>query len=303
MSAHAMASRTPGVTRARRKALAGWLFVLPALLLYLYFVIYPFLVSIYYSLTDWDGAQTVKRFVGLANYQELLSDDLMWESLWHNLIWIIIGTVSPIVIGLLLGVLLWTGARGRIIFRTIYFLPVVLAEVVVAIIWNWIYHPLFGALNQSLRMVGLEELARGWLGDPNTALLSLLVTAIWGYYGFCFVIIMAGLQNVDIDLVEAATIDGANGWQRFIYVIVPQLSHVLTMITAYTLIGGFSVFGIVFVMTQGGPGTATQVIATYTYRKAFAESDLGYGAALSMVMTILSLVASYIFIRLREQQE
>jgi ABC-type sugar transport system permease subunit len=291
------------MSRVRRKELAGWLFVLPALLLYLFFVIYPFLVSIYFSLTSWDGAQPVKEFVGLANYQQLLSDELMWESLWHNLIWIIIGTISPVAIGLLLGVLLWTGAYGRIIFRTIYFLPVVLAEVVVAIIWNWIYHPLFGALNQSLRAIGLGELARGWLGDPNTALFSLLITAIWGYYGFCFVIIMAGLQNVDVDLVEAATIDGANGWQRFIYIIVPQLSHVLTMITAYTLIGGFSVFGIVFVMTQGGPGTATQVIATYTYRKAFAESNLGYGAALSMVMTILSLVASYIFIRLREQQE
>lgn len=289
--------------RARRKAVAGWLFVLPALALYIYFVVYPFLVSIYYSLTDWDGAQPVKRFVGLSNYQELLTDRLMWEALWHNAIWIVIGTAAPILIGLLLGVLLWTGARGRVIFRTVYFLPVVLAEVVVAIVWNWIYHPLFGALNQTLRVIGLDSWTRGWLGDPNTALLALLVTAIWSYYGFCFVIIMAGLQNVDVDLVEAATIDGANGWQRFIHVIVPQLSHVITMITAYTLIGGFNVFGIVFVMTQGGPGTATQVIATYTYRMAFQQSELGYGAALSMVMTILSLVTSYIFIRLRERQE
>jgi raffinose/stachyose/melibiose transport system permease protein len=303
MSAQGIGSRPSQSPRARRKALAGWLFVLPALLLYLYFVLYPFLVSIYYSLTDWDGAQPVKQFVGLANYQELLGDNLMWQALWHNLIWIVIGTVAPILIGLLLGVLLWTGTRGRTLFRTIYFLPVVLAEVVVGIIWNWIYHPLFGALNQSLRVVGLEAYTRGWLGDPSTALLSLLITAIWGYYGFCFVIIMAGLQNVDIDLIEAATIDGANSWQRFIHIIIPQLRHVLTMITTYTLIGGFSVFGIVFVMTQGGPGTATQVIATYTYRKAFQESALGYGAALSMVMTILSLVASYIFIRLREQQE
>jgi ABC-type sugar transport system permease subunit len=303
MSAQAPPARLPVSARGRRKAIAGWLFVLPALLLYAYFVIYPFFTSVYYSLTDWDGAQPIKRFIGLGNYQALLSDRLMWEALWHNVIWVIIGTISPIVIGLLLGVLLWTGTRGRIVFRIVYFLPVVLAEVVVAIIWNWIYHPLFGALNQMLRMVGLDNLTRGWLGDPNTALLSLLVTAIWGYYGFCFVIIMAGLQNVDVDLVEAATIDGANGWQRFIYVIVPQLSHVLTMITAYTLIGGFNVFGIVFVMTQGGPGTATQVIATYTYRKAFQMSELGYGAALSMVMTVLSLVASYIFIRLRERQE
>ncbi len=303
MSVQALPSRSPVSARTRRKAIAGWLFVLPALLLYAYFVIYPFFTSVYYSLTDWDGAQPIKHFIGLGNYQALLSDRLMWEALWHNGIWVIVGTISPIVIGLLLGVLLWTGTRGRIVFRIVYFLPVVLAEVVVAIIWNWIYHPLFGALNQILQMVGMDNLARGWLGDPNTALFSLLITAIWSYYGFCFVIIMAGLQNVDVDLVEAATIDGANGWQRFIYIIVPQLSHVLTMITAYTLIGGFNVFGIVFIMTQGGPGTATQVIATYTYRKAFQMSELGYGAALSMVMTILSLVASYIFIRLRERQE
>lgn len=289
--------------RAKRKALAGWAFVVPALLIYAFFFIQPFFYSIYYSLTDWNGADPVKQFVGLGNYIKLAGDSLLWQALGHNLIWVIIGTVSPIAIGLLLGVLIWTGALGRVLFRTIYFLPVILSEVVIAIIWNWIYHPLFGAVNQILRGIGLDHLARGWLGDPQTALLALLMTAIWAYYGFCFVIIMAGLQNVDISLVEAATIDGANGWQRFIHVIVPQLSHVLTMITAFTLIGGFNVFGIVFVMTQGGPGTATQVIATYTYRKAFQESQVGYGAALSMVMTLLSLVTSYIFIRLRERQE
>ncbi len=289
--------------RVKRKALAGWAFVVPALLIYAFFFIQPFFYSIYYSLTDWNGADPVKQFVGLGNYIKLAGDSLLWQALGHNLIWVIIGTVSPIAIGLLLGVLIWTGALGRVLFRTIYFLPVVLSEVVIAIIWNWIYHPLFGAVNQILRGIGLDHLARGWLGDPQTALLALLMTAIWSYYGFCFVIIMAGLQNVDISLVEAATIDGANGWQRFIHVIVPQLSHVLTMITAFTLIGGFNVFGIVFVMTQGGPGTATQVIATYTYRKAFQESQVGYGAALSMVMTLLSLATSYIFIRLRERQE
>jgi ABC-type sugar transport system permease subunit len=289
--------------RARRQALTGYAFVAPALLVYLFFVIQPFLYSVYYSLTDWDGAQPVKQFVGLANYGRLLFDPLLWQALYHNLIWVIVGTVSPIVIGLLLGVLLWGNMRGRTLFRTVYFVPVVLSDVVVAILWNWIYHPLFGALNNLLRMVGLGDLGRGWLGDPVWALPALLVAAIWAYYGFCFVVIMAGLQNVSIDLVEAATIDGANAWQRFRYVIIPQLGHVLTMITTFTLIGGFNVFGIVFVMTQGGPGTATQVIATYTYRKAFQEAQMGYGAALSMVMTLLSLAAAYLFIRLRERSE
>ena len=289
--------------RRLRHIAIGYAFVMPALLVYLFFVIQPFLYSIYYSLTDWNGADPVKRFVGLANYRKLLVDPLLWQALYHNLIWVIIGTISPIVIALLLGVLLWGRVRGRLLFRTVYFIPVVLSDVVVAIIWNWIYHPLFGAANLVLRTIGLGQFARGWLGDPFWALPALLIAAIWSYYGFCFVVIMAGLQNVSVDLVEAATIDGANGWQRFIYVIVPELRHVLTMITAFTLIGGFNVFGIVFVMTQGGPGTATQVIATYTYRKAFQESAMGYGAALSMVMTILSLIAAYLFLRLRERGE
>lgn len=287
--------------RSMRKATIGYAFILPALLLYAYFFIYPFIVSIYYSLTNWDGAQPLKEFVGLSNYRSLLSDSLLWEALYHNLIWVVLGTAAPIAIGLLLGVLLWSGARGTTLFRTIYFLPFILSQVVVAIIWNWIYHPLWGPLNISLRAVGLDSAARGWLGDPSWALLAVIIVAVWSYFGFTFVIIIAGLQDVSKELVEAATLDGANPWQRFIHVIVPQLRHVLTMITAFTLIGGFNVFDIIFVMTQGGPGTATQVIGTYTYRKAFEQGDIGYGSALSMVMTIITLIASYLFIRLRER--
>ena len=295
-------TRRIGVSRSQRKRIAGYAFILPAFLLYAFFFIYPFVISIYYSFIKWAGAGP-KQYVGLANYTRLFSDRLLGQALWHNLIWVIVGTISPIAIALLLGALLWRGLRGMVVFRTIYFLPVVLSEVVIAIVWNWIYHPLFGALNEFLRAIGLGFLARGWLGDPDTALMALLVTAIWGYFGFAFVVIMAGLQDVNVELVEAAMIDGANAWQRFRYVLVPELRHVLTMITALTLIGGFNVFGIVFVMTQGGPGTATQVIATYTYRKAFQESDIGYGSTLSLVMTVITMVASYIFIRLRERND
>jgi ABC-type sugar transport system permease subunit len=299
-----LAQAASGTTRGRslRKVLPGYAFIAPAFLLYAVFFIYPFVVSIYYSFVKWSGGGT-KEFVGLANYRRLFSDTLLWQALSHNLVWVVGGTIIPIAIALLLGALMWRGARGLLVFRTIFFLPVVLAEVVIAIIWNWIYHPLFGALNQMLTAIGLGSLARGWLGDPDTALLAVLVTAIWSYFGFAFVIIMAGLQDVSVDLVEAAMIDGANGWQRFVYIVIPELRHVLTMITAFTLIGGFNVFVIIFIMTQGGPGTATQVIGTYTYRTAFQESDIGYGATLSLVMTTISLLASYLFIRLRERSE
>lgn len=281
----------------------GYFFVLPSLVLYLIFFVYPFFTSIYLSLTDWDGVQPVMNFVGLQNYERMLDDPMVWQSLKHNLIWVVVGTASPIVLGLLLAMLLWGKMRGRLFFRTVYFMPVVLSSVVIGIIWGWIYNPIFGILNRFLKSVGLGALARGWLGDPNVALYAVLVAAIWSYTGFCVVIFISGLQNVDMDLIDASTVDGANAWQRFINVIIPQLRHVLTMVIAYTLIGGFSVFDIVWIMTNGGPANATDVIATYTYFKSFKQFDMSYGAALSMLMTILALVATIIFMRIRERGE
>lgn len=279
-----------------------YLFLLPALILYTVFKIYPFFGSIYLSLTKWDGAQPTPEFVGFANYIRIISDKLVWLSLSHNLIWVILGTLVPIAIGLFLAVLLWERTLGRQVFRVVYFMPQVLPVVVIGIIWNWIYNPVFGILNRGLEAIGLGFLARGWLGDVNLALYAVLIAAIWGYVGFVFVIFLAGLQNVDMELIDAAKIDGANAWQRFWNVTIPQLAHVLTMVTTLSLIGGFSVFDIVFVMTGGGPANRTELIATYTFTKAFRESEVGYGAALSMVMTVIALITAIVFIRIREKE-
>lgn len=287
--------------RRLRKSAISWAFIAPAALLYVVFVLFPFFNTIYYSLTDWNGAQATKPFIGLDNYGRLLQDPLMWLSLQHNLIWIAIGTLTPVVIGLVLATLVSSGIRGRVVFRTAFFMPVVLAPVVVGIIWSWIYNPLFGPINTVLRAIGLDSIARGWLGDLTWALYALLLAGLWAYFGFCFVILLAALQNVDMELHDAAKIDGANTFQRFINVTVPQLAPVLTMLTAYTLINGFNVFDIVYIMTRGGPANATEVLATYTYHMAFKQNEVGYGASLTMVITVLSLVASYIFITLRER--
>jgi ABC-type sugar transport system permease subunit len=282
---------------------AGIFFVLPALLLYLLFMVYPFLQSIYYSFTSWNGVRPDKPWVGLDNYRELIGDPLLWLTLQHNVIWVIIGTIAPMAIGLLLAILLWRRPRGFTLFRTIYFMPQVLSAVVVGIIWSWIYNPMFGNLNKLLDAVGLTGVSRGWLGDPTWALYAVLGAAAWAEVGFVFVVFLAGLQNVSKDLLEAATIDGANGFQRFKDVTVPQLSNVINVVTALLLIGGFNVFDIVFVMTGGGPANATEVIATYTYKEAFTQNRVGYASTLSLVMTVISLVASVAFIRLRERQE
>jgi ABC-type sugar transport system permease subunit len=289
-------------TRWRRR-MVGPLFVAPAFILYAVFMLYPFVQSIYLSLTAWDGAQAVKRFVGLANYGELIHDQLLRLSLWHNIIWIIIGTISPLVIGMTLALLLWQHPPGFTILRTIYFMPQVLSAVLIAIIWGWIYDPVFGILNTMLTNLGLSSFTRGWLGDPNLALYAVLVAAIWAATGFVFVILLAGLQNVNMELIDAAMIDGANAWQQFWNVTLPEMSNVVTVVTVLLLIGGFSVFDVIFVLTSGGPNNGTQVIATYTFQQAFTENRVGYGAALSIIMTILSLIVSAFFLYVRERQD
>jgi ABC-type sugar transport system permease subunit len=216
---------------------------------------------------------------------------------------VIVGTIAPMAIGLFLAMLLWRQPRGFTLFRTVYFLPQVLSSVVIAIVWGWIYNPIFGLLNEALDAVGLESLSRGWLGDPSVALYAVLAAAVWAEIGFVFVVFLAGLQNVSRDLLEAATIDGANAWQRFWDVTVPQLANVITVVGALMLIGGFNVFDIIFVMTGGGPNNATEVIGTYTYTEAFTQNRIGYAATLSLVMTVVSLVVSFVFIRLRERGE
>lgn len=280
---------------------AGYLFLLPAFVLYALFMIYPFFQAIYLSLTDWNGAEPVKNFVGLANYRTLWSDSLLWDALRHNLIWVTIGTIGPLAVGFLLAVLLSGRPRGFTLFRTAYFLPQVLSPVVIGLVWSWIYNPLFGVLNVGLDRIGLEAWSRGWLGDPQWALYAVLVASMWAEVGFVFVVFLAGLQNVNRDLIEAATLDGANAWRRFWDVTVPQMANVVTVVAALLLIGGFSAFDIIFVMTGGGPANATDVIATYAYTEAFTQNNVGYASAITLVMTAITLVASVVFIRFRER--
>jgi raffinose/stachyose/melibiose transport system permease protein len=292
-----------GVPAVRRQqARYAVLFIAPGLLIYLVFMIYPFLNTIYLSFTNWDGITANKDWVGLSNYARIFGEEAALKAFVNNIIWVILGTISPVVLGLFEALLVWSGARGSIVFRTLYFLPFVLPLVVVGIVWQWIYHPLFGIVNTVLDSVGLEGLSRGWLADPHTALYAVLIAAIWGATGFCFLILHASLQNVDMSTVEAATIDGANWFQRAWHVIIPQIAPQLTMVTAVTLIGGFAVFDIVYVMTRGGPGSASEVLATYTVKSAFEQNLAGYGSALAMLMTVLSLVSAVVFVRLRERQ-
>lgn len=288
-------------SQAQRRGVTATLLIAPAVIIYGVFFIVPLVQTAYLSFTDWNGVRSTINFIGLDNYTRMFDNPLFWRSLRHTVIWVVVGTIAPIAISLGLGMLLWPNTRGQSVFQLIFFLPQILSTVAIGLIWAQIYSPVGGLLNESLRAVGLDSIARGWLGDPTWALWAVLVAAVWGFFGFSLVVIMAGLRNVDLDLVDAAAIDGAGAWLRFRHVVVPQLRSVLTFVTAFTLIGGFNVFDIIWVTTRGGPANSTEVLATNLWKRAFVENDVAFGAALAMVLALISLAASVIFVYLRER--
>ena len=281
-------SSTPRVTR-RAQARLGVLLVAPLATLVLLFFLLPLATSIYFSMVDFHGFEADPAFVGLDNFAELAADANVWPALLNNLIWIVAGTVGPLVIGLLVAVLMWNVRRGSTFYKLAFFLPYVLPAAAIGVVWSWIYDPIRGWFNKLLELIGLGSFQTGWLGNPDTALWAVLVTAIWTATGFVVVIFLAALRNVDPELIDASKIDGAGAFQRLVSVILPQIMPVFLMVTTITLIGGFAVFDIIFVMTGGGPADATEVLGTYAYRSAFNLNRMSYGTALALVITLLAI--------------
>jgi raffinose/stachyose/melibiose transport system permease protein len=183
----------------------------------------------------------------------------------------------------------WDTKRSSVFYRLAFFLPFILPQVAVGVVWSWIYAPTRGWLNRTLDAIGLDALSRGWLGDPNTALYAVLATAIWATFGFVFVILLSALRNVDVDQVDAARLDGANAGQRVRHVVLPQIMPVFLMVTTITLLGGFSVFDLIFIMTGGGPSNASEVLGTYAYERAFEANRISYGTALALAIAVMAV--------------
>src|SRR5918998_1042816 len=188
----------------RQQAYYAILFIFPGLAVYLIFMIYPFLNTLHLSFTNWNGVAESKDWVGVSNYARMFGDGAVLESFYNNVIWVILGTILPVVIGLFLALILWSGAYGSLLFRTLFFLPFILPLVVVGIVWQWLYNPMFGPINKILSSVGLDQLSRGWLGDPNSALYAVLVAGNWGTFGFVVVVLLAALQNVGRSTLAAS---------------------------------------------------------------------------------------------------
>jgi ABC-type sugar transport system permease subunit len=295
MTAH---TATAGVTSAparvtRRKkrhgGITAWLFALPALAVYIAFLVYPAFTSLYFSLTDWDGLSPGYNIVGLDNYKAMVDDPVVIQAAINNVIWTVVTIVFPVIIGLALAVTLNGKVRGKPVLRMLFYTPGVLPLVAVASIWGWLYNPDYGAVNEFLRLVGLDSLAQPWLGQNSTALAAVMVPAIWLRTGFPMLLYLAALQGIPQEQYEAAIMDGATRSQQFWHITMPNLKPAHYIVLALSLIDSFKVFDLIYATTYGGPGTATQVMGTWMYFNVFQYYQAGYGTAIAVVITLVAI--------------
>jgi raffinose/stachyose/melibiose transport system permease protein len=269
-------------------------FLVPGLLLSLLFLVVPLVMTFFYSLTTWQGIGD-PTFTGLDNYIRLFQDADFWAS-FRNIAFVIIGiAVVPTLLGLFLAALLFDyigkkhGDGVVSVFRSGLYLPQVIPVAVTGLMWGWILAP-EGAINSILETIGLSSLTQNWLGDPDLALWMVLAVLVWMQLGYPLVLFMSGLQRIDPELYEAASLDGATWWQRFTRITVPILRPEVYVVLVTTTIAGLKVFAQIFVLTGGGPGNSTLVPAYFAYQNFFERADVGYGSAVSTTITLLVLI-------------
>jgi raffinose/stachyose/melibiose transport system permease protein len=281
--------RTSRTGRTRRGALVGWLFVLPALLMYGVFVLQPLGLAIQYSFYRWDGVGPA-TWVGLSNYATVLRDPDLLGTIVNSFQLVLFFSLIPVSLGLVAASVIHRAATGRFgaIARTVLFLPQVIPLVAAGIIWGWLLS-LPGLVNQALTAVGLGGLTRAWLGDFGSALPAVGIIGIWVLFGFCTVLLLAGMTKVDPALYESARIDGAGWYREFVAITVPSLRYEIGVCLTVTVIAALAAFDIVYVSTGGGPGNATAVPGVQIYILAFLERQVGLASALAVMLMILVL--------------
>jgi raffinose/stachyose/melibiose transport system permease protein len=284
--------RAPGEPRR-----VAYLYLAPAFVFYLVFAFGPLAYTTWLSFFDWDGL-TVGTWVGLDNYDEILSDPDIRASFVHSFVMIFFYAIVPVVLGLMLASLIaHSRVRGATFFRAVLFMPQTIATVVVAIAWTWIYAP-DGPLNEALRAVGLGSIARGWLGDFSWALPALGLVGTWVMFGLCLVLFLAGIQKIPVSLYEAARVDGAGRVREFFAVTLPGLRGELAVALTLTTIMALRNFDLIYVATSGGPGTSTTVPSYLVYQNAFSTGRVGLAAAVAVVLTALIFVFAFAITRL-----
>lgn len=286
--------------RWRPQAAAPWLFIAPSLVLFTVFAFAPIAISVVLSFQDvavFGGG----RWTGVDNYTELVTAPLFWTSLQNTVVFTL-GTVpTSTAIGLVLAVLLNRRLPGRGLIRSLYFLPMVVSGVAVSLVMAWIFNADSGIANAALEELGLPRI--GWLSSPDWAMVTLVLTVVWGRIGFCMVTYLAALQNINPALLEAAEIDGAGPWRRFTQIVWPLLAPTTLLLVVLNVVFSIQAFDVIYVLTGGGPGFATTVLVQYVFRAAFTDGRMGYASAIGVVLVVALLGLTLLRNRLAKRTE
>jgi raffinose/stachyose/melibiose transport system permease protein len=277
------------------------LFVAPALIVYGLFKLLPAVLGLFYATTDWNGLNKVYNFVGITNFVEILGDKYFWNSVIFTFKYVIVMVIVANVLALLLATLIESINRGKGLFRTVFYMPNMISMIIGGYMWMFIVTKVLYYMADNW---GFTFLDKSWIGDPKYAFIAIIIVASWGSVGYLMIIYMAALQGVPSSLKEAATLDGANGWQTFWSVILPMIRHAVTICVFWTLNASFQVFDVIYSLTGGGPGRATQSTAMNIYEEAFKGNiRYGYATAKSTVLFIIVLIITIIQLRLMRKKE
>lgn len=285
--------RLPSKKKRNYKKHLAHLFLLPAALIYGVFQLYPLLSAVFNSFYSWNGFDR-DAFIGLKNFITLLTEKpynkTFLNAFQHNWIFFVVKVFADLLVAYMLALLIHSRIRGKEFFKTIFFLPKLLSVIVVGFLFSLILHPASGALNTILKTIGLDFLAQPWLGQTNTALITIILVSSWGGIGFSMLIFLASIQAIDREIFDAAKIDGAHGWKMLFKITIPMTMNAIMIMTILTFIGAFETFELIFAMqgSSGGPYYSTDVLATFFYRLAFGSADggqaIGLGSALAVIL-------------------
>lgn len=295
MATARLAASRPLITHRRRLALAGGVFVLPSVALFVAFLAAPLLYSLYISFHKWSMMRD-PVWLGLDNYQRLLHDEIFWRSLKNTAIFTVLLVPLMTLTSLGSAVLLNQSIKAKGLFKALIFIPVITPSVVVGVVWTYVFQPELGLANELLRTLHLPTSL--WLGSSDIALPALVLVTIWQRFGWFMILFLAGLQDIPIEVKEAAALDGASPIQSFFQITVPLLRPTIVLVTVLGAISAFQIFDLIFIMTEGGPAYATQTLSYYIYQKAFRSFDMGYAASMSYVLFVILLILTLIQMRI-----
>lgn len=276
---------------SKRSRVTHFLFTFPALVLYLIFFIFPVLLGIYFSMTNWNGISRKYDFIGWENYGKVLHDDRFYQALLFTLKYSVLLLVFVISISMLVALLINSKIKFKSFFKVIYFFPAVLSLITVGLIWNEIFYRVIPVIGQ---MLNIDMLSHSILSNPETAMYGILIVNVWQGVAIPIILFLAGLQSIPSDMYEAAVIDGANPFQKFRYITFPFIVPVLNVVFIVTFKGALMVFDYIMALTQGGPGFATESISLLIYNHAFSERKFAYSVAESIILFILIIAVSYV---------